>query len=251
MKIVVLGGTGLIGSRLVITLAEEGHAVIAASPKSGVNTLTAEGLTAAVEGAEVVVDVTNSPSLDDDAVAAFFEASASNIAKAEVGAGVRHHVALSIVGVDRLSEGGYFRGKIAQEKIIEGFPVPFTIVRATQFFEFIGGIAQRATSRDIVHLPPVLFQPMAADEVVGFLARTAVGPPVNGVIEIAGPRPHRLDQLVREYLGARGDLRRVIADPKAPYSGARLGERTLLPDGNATLGLIAFEDWLEVSSVTP
>ena len=250
MKIVVLGGTGLIGSRLVIALAEEGHAVIAASPKSGVNTFTAEGLTAAVEGAEVVVDVTNSPSLDDDAVVAFFEASASNMAKAEVGAGVRHHVALSIVGVDRLSEGGYFRGKIAQEKIIEGFPVPFTIVRATQFFEFIGAIAQRATKRNVVHLPPVLFQPMAADEVVGFLART-VGPPVNGVIEIAGPRPHRLDQLVREYLGARGDLPPVIADPKAPYSGARLDERTLLPDGNATLGVIAFDDWLKVSSVTP
>jgi len=195
--------------------------------------------------------VTNSPSLDDDAVVVFFEASASNIAKADVGAGVRHKVALSIVGVDRLSEGGYFRAKIAQEKIIEDAPVPFTIVRATQFFEFIAGIAQRATEGNAVHLPPVFFQPIAAHEVVGFLARTSVGPPVNGVVEIASPTTHRLDQLVREYVGTRGDLRQVVTDINAPYSGARLDEGTLLSDGKVTLGLIVFDDWLNLSSVAP
>jgi len=250
MRIVVIGGTGLIGSKLVVALANQGHEVFAASPQSGVDTLTGEGLDEAVEGADVVVDVTNSPSFEADAVLAFFETSTANLLEAELGAGVSHHVALSIVGTERLSEGGYFRGKIAQENLIKDSAFPYTIVRATQFFEFIDGIAERATEANAVHLPPVFFQPIAADEVVAFLARTSTEPPVNGVIEVAGPRPHRLDELVREYLNARGDPRQVVSDPKARYSGARVSERTLLPDDDATLGVIRFDDWLSLSSVS-
>ena len=243
MRVVVVGGTGLIGSRLVVALGDQGHEVVAASRRSDVNTLTGEGLAEAVDGADVVVDVTNSPSFEADSVLAFFEASTSNLLEAELGAGVGHHVVLSIVGTERLSEGGYFRGKIVQENLVMESPLPYTIVRATQFFEFIGGIAERATQANAIHLPPVLFQPIAADEVVAFLARTSVGPPVNGVVEVAGRRPHRLDELVREYLDARGDPRQVVTDPKARYSGARLSERTLLPGADATLGVTRFEDW--------
>jgi uncharacterized protein YbjT (DUF2867 family) len=244
MKVVVVGGTGLIGSKLVGALGDLGHAVVAASPSSGVNTLTGEGLGEAIEGADVVVDVTNSPSFEADAVLAFFETSTSNLLEAELAAGVSHHLALSIVGIERLSEGGYFRGKIAQESLIADSPVPHTIVRATQFFEFLGGIAEMATEANSVHLPPVFFQPIAADEVVAFLARASLGSPANGVIEVAGPRPHRLDELVREYLTTRGDPRRVVTDQNARYSGARLGGRTLLPGDDASLGVIRFEDWL-------
>jgi len=250
MRIVVIGGTGLIGSKLVVALANQGHEVFAASPQSGVDTLTGEGLDEAVEGADVVVDVTNSPSFEADEVPAFFETSTANLLEAEFGAGVSHHIALSIVGTERLSESGYFRGKIAQENLIKDSAVPYTIVRATQFFEFIDGIAARATRANAVHLPPVLFQPIAAHEVVAFIVRTSVGPPVNGVTAVAGPRPHRLDELVREYLNARGDPRQVVTDPKALYSDARLSERTLLPDDDATPGVIRFEDWLRLSSVS-
>ena len=250
MRVVVIGGTGLIGSRLVVALGDQGHEVVAASRRSDVNTLTGEGLAKAVDGADAVVDVTNPSSFEADAVLAFFETSTSNLLEAELGAGVSHHVVLSIVGTERLSEGGYFRGKIAQENLIKDSPLPYTIVRATQFFEFIDGIAERATQANAVHLPPVFFQPIAADEVVAFLARTSVGPPVNDVIEVAGPRPHRLDALVREYLDARGDPRQVITDPKALYSGARVSERTLLPETDATLGRIRFEDWLSLRSAT-
>ena len=250
MKIVVVGGTGLIGSRLVGALSHLGHAVVAASPSSGVNSLTGEGLGEAIEGADVVVDVTNAPSFEANAVLAFFETSTANLLKGELAAGVSHHVVLSIVGIERLSGGGYFRGKIAQERLIADSPVPYTIVRATQFFEFLGGIAAMATEANSIHLAPVLFQPIAADEVVAFLSRASVGSPANGVVEVAGPRPHRLDELVREYLTARGDQRRVVTDQKALYSGAQLGERTLLPEHDATLGVIRFEDWLSQRSAS-
>ena len=249
MKILVVGGTGLIGSKLVVALAEQGHEIVAASPESGVDSLTSDGLANAVEDADVVVDVTNSRSLEADAVLTFFETSTANLLREGLVAGVSHHVALSIVGTERLSEGGYFRGKMAQENLIKDSPGPYTIVRATQFFEFIDGIAGTATRANAVHLPPVLFQPIAADEVVAFLAQTSERPPANGVIEVAGPRPHRLDELVREYLAARGDPRQVVTDPKARYSGARVSERTLLPEDDATLGVISFEDWL-LSSAT-
>ena len=250
MRVVVMGGTGLIGSKLVVALANRGHKVVAASLQSGVDTLTGAGLAEAVVEADVVVDVTNSPSFEADAVLAFFETSTANLLEVELGAGVSHHIALSIVGTERLSESGYFRGKIAQENLIKDSAVPYTIVRATQFFEFIDGIAERATQANAVHLPPVLFQPIAADEVADFLAGTALAPPVNGVIEVAGPRPHRLDELVRECLDARGDPRQVVTDPKARYSGARVNERTLLPDGDATLGAVRFDDWLSLGSVS-
>jgi len=250
MRVVVIGGTGLIGSKLVVALADKGCDVVAASPRSGVDSLTGEGLAEAVKGADVVVDVTNTPSFEAAAVMAFFETSTANLLEAELEAGVSHHVALSIVGTERLSEGGYFRGKLAQENLIKDSAVPYTIVRATQFFEFIDGIAERATQANTVHLPPVFFQPIAADEVVAFLAGTSVEPPVNGVIEIAGPLPHRLDEVVREYLDLRGDPREVVTDPTARYSGVGLGERTLLPDDGATLGVIRLEDWLSLSSVS-
>lgn len=249
MKVVVLGGSGLIGSKLVAALGDWGHEVVAASPRYGINSVTGEGLSHALEGADVVVDVTNSPSFQPDAVLAFFETSTRNVLEAESIAGVGHHVVLSIVGVERLSDGSYFRAKIAQEKLVRDSPIPYSIVRATQFFEFIGGIAERATRDSAVHLPPALFQPIAADEVATFVAGIAVGPPVNGVVEVAGPRPYQLDELAREYLRARGDRRLVLTDPSASYSGAHLGERTLLPSDKATLGEIDFEDWRLSGSV--
>jgi uncharacterized protein YbjT (DUF2867 family) len=244
MKIVVIGGTGLIGSKLVTKLHLLGHEAVAASPDSGVDTLTGEGLAEALEGAAVVVDVSNSPSFDDAAVMEFFETSTGNLLAAEAAAGVGHHVALSVVGTERLSESGYFRAKIAQERLIRDASVPYSIVHATQFFEFVGRIADGATERDTVRLAPVLIQPMAADDVAGAVKRVALGAPVNGVVEVAGPEQYRLDELIRMALRARNDPREVIADPAARYFEAPLGERTLLPGDDAQLGETRFEDWL-------
>jgi len=244
MKIVVIGGTGLIGSKLVADLGRDGHEAVAASPASGVNTLTGEGLADALEGASVVVDVSNSPSFEDTAVLEFFETSTRNLLAAEEAAGVTHHVALSVVGTDRLGESGYFRAKTAQETLIESSPVPYSIVHATQFFEFVERMAKDATDGDTVRLAPVLVQPMAADDVAAAVARVAVGAPVNGIVEVAGPEPLRLDELVRQALTARDDPREVVADPDARYFGAELDERTLLPSDGARLGDTRFEDWL-------
>jgi uncharacterized protein YbjT (DUF2867 family) len=250
MKIVVIGGTGLIGSKLVEKLREHGHEAVPASPDSGVNTLTGEGLADVLEGAAVVVDVSNSPSFEDEAVLAFFETSTRNLLEAEAAAGVGHHVALSVVGTDRLSESGYFRGKIAQETLIEGSPIPYTIVHATQFFEFAKGIADGATDGDTVKVPPVLIQPMAADDVAAAVGKAAVGPPANGIVEIAGPEQFRLDEFIREALAAHDDPRDVVTDPDARYFGARFEERTLLPDDDAALAETRFEDWLGQSMQT-
>jgi len=225
MKIVVIGGTGLIGSRLVNKLREQGHEAIAASPSSGVNTVTGEGLADVLRGASAAVDVTNSPSWEDAEVLRFFETSTRNLLANEVTAGVRHHVALSVVGTERLAESGFFRAKIAQEKLIKASSVPYTIVQATQFFEFLKGLADISIEGGKVHLPHVLFQPMAADDVASAIARVAVGPPQNGTVEIAGPEQFRLDELVRRRLVALKDSREVIADPKARYAGATLSDR--------------------------
>lgn len=247
MKIVVIGGTGLIGSKLVTRLRERGHEAIPASPNSGVNTLTGEGLEV-LNGASVVVDVSNSPSFEDAAVMNFFETSTRNLLAYEATASVGHHVALSVVGTDRLSESGYFRAKIAQEKLIKASPIPYSIVHATQFFEFLKGLADMSFDGEKVRLPPVLFQPMAADDVATAVARTAVGPPVNGVVEIGGPEQFRLDELVRRRLESLKDPREVIADPAALYSGAKATEKTLVPGNNAQLGEIRFETWLAQSA---
>jgi uncharacterized protein YbjT (DUF2867 family) len=248
MKIVVIGGTGLIGSKLVNRLREQGHEAIAASPNSGVNTLTGEGLAEVLKSASVVVDVSNSPSWEDAAVLKFFETSTRNLLTYEAAAGVGHHVALSVVGTDRLSESGYFRAKIAQEKLIKESSIPYSIVHATQFFEFLKGLADISTDGDTVRLPHVLFQPMAADDVASGVGRIAVGPPVNGIVDIAGPEQFRLDDLVRRRLAALNDPRKVIADPKARYSGATISEKTLLPGSTARLGETRFETWLTQSA---
>jgi uncharacterized protein YbjT (DUF2867 family) len=248
MKIVVIGGSGLIGSRLVNKLREHGHEALAASPASGVNTLTGEGLAEALKGASVVVDVSNSPSWEDSAVMKFFETSTRNLLAYEAAAGIGHHVALSVVGTDQLSESGYFRAKIAQEKLIKGSPIPYSIVHATQFFEFLKGIADISSDGDKVRLPPVLFQPMAADDVASAVGTIAVGPPLNGTVEIGGPEQFRLDDLVRRRLAALKDPREVIADPKALYSGAKISERTLVPGDDARLGETTFETWLTQSA---
>src|SRR5467141_1968975 len=232
MKIVVIGGSGLIGSKLVAKLREHEHEAVAASPNSGVNTLTGEGLAEALRGASVVVDVSNSPSWEDSAVMKFFETSTRNLLAYEAAAGVGHHVVLSVVGSERLLESGYFRAKIAQENLIKGSSIPYSIVRATQFFEFLKGLADISTDGDKVRLPHVLFQPMAADDVASAVERIAVGPPVNGIIEIGGPEQFRMDELVQRRLASLKDPREVIADPKALYAGAKLSERTLLPDKN-------------------
>ena len=245
MKIVIIGGSGLIGSKLVRKLREKGHEVVPASPDSGVNTLTGEGLAEAIDGASVVIDVSNSPSFDDAAVLKFFSTSTTNLLDAERAAGVGHHVALSVVGTERLSESGYFRGKIAQEALIRKSSIPYSIVHATQFFEFSKSIADGATDGDTVRLAPVLIRPMAAEDVATAVARIAVGPPVNGVVEIAGPEELRLDELARQYLSARGDRRTVIADPRARYFGAILGDRTLVPAADASLSETRYEDWLK------
>jgi len=245
MKIVVIGGTGRIGSKVVNKLREHGHEAVAAAPNTGVNTLTGEGLAEVLKGASVVVDVSDSPSWDDAAVLKFFETSTRNQLKYEAEAGVGHHVALSVVGTDRLSESGYFRGKIAQEKLIRESSIPYTIVHATQFFEFLKGLADWSMVGNEVHLPPVLFQPMAAEDVASGVAEVAVSPPANGIVEIGGPEQFRLDELVRRRLESLKDPRNVITDPNARYSGAKISEKTLVPGSNARLGETRFETWLQ------
>jgi len=235
MKIVVIGGRGLIGSKLVTQLDERGHQTVATSPDTGVDTLTGEGLADAVAGASVVVDVPNAPSLEDAAVLEFFDTSTRNLLAAEAAAGVGHHVALSVVGTERLTEGGYFRAKLAQEELIEESSIPYSIVRATQFFEFMDRIAADATDGNTIRVPPALIQPIAADDVADALGRIAVGSPVNGIVEIAGPARFRLDELIRARLGTSGDPREVITDPDAAYFGITPGERTLLPGDGARL----------------
>ena len=244
MKIVVIGGSGLIGSKLVNKLQEHGHEAVPASPGSGVNTLTGEGLAEALEGAAVVVDASNSPSFEDAEVLQFFETSTGNLLEAEATAGVGHHVALSVVGTERLSESGYFRAKIAQEKLIQGSSIPYSIVHATQFFEFVKSIADAATDGNTVRLAPVLIQPMAAEDVASAVGRIALGSPINGIVEIAGPEQFRLDELIRRGLDELQDPRDVIADPHARYFGAELNERTLVPGDDASLAETRFEDWL-------
>lgn len=244
MRIVVIGGTGLIGSKLVNELGQNGHDVVAASPDTGVNSVTGEGLHEAVRGAQVLVDVSNAPDWDDDAVMRFFQTSSRNLLAAEAAAGVGHHVALSVVGTDRLTESGYFRAKLAQEKLIAGSSIPYSIVHATQFFEFVNSIADQATNGTAVRLPRALIQPMAADDVANGVARVAVGAPLNGIVEIAGPEQFRLDELIRRALKARDDPREVISDPRAPYYGIAVSERTLLPAEDARIGTRHFDDWL-------
>ncbi len=244
MKVVVIGGTGLVGSKVVARLNEHGHDAVAAAPDTGVNTITGEGLSEALQGADVVVDVSNSPSFEDRAVLEFFETSTRNLLAAEAEAGVKHHVALSVVGTPRLQESGYFRGKAAQEKLITESQIPYTIVHATQFFEFVKAIAGAATDGNTVRLAPVLIQPMASDDVAKAVGRTAVSEPANGVREYAGPEEFRLDDLVRRALSARKDPREVVADGSAKYFNADLGERTLLPEPGAYKFETRFEDWL-------
>jgi len=247
MKILVIGGTGLIGSKLVKILAGRGHDAIAAAPATGVNTLTGEGLAAALAGVQVVVDVANSPSFEDKAVLEFFETSGRNLLAAEAAAGVEHHVALSVVGTRRLAESGYFRAKIAQERLIEAGGIPYTIVHSTQFFEFLGGIAQSAADGDAIRLSPAYVQPIAADDVARAMADAALAPPANGTIEIAGPERLRLAQLVERYLRAIGDARKVVADEGARYFGALLKDDTLVPGPGPRLGGIGFQAWFDRS----
>ena len=244
MKIVVIGGTGLIGKKVVMNLRQHGHEVVAASPSLGVNTVTGEGLAQALAGAQVVVDVANAPSWEDNAVLAFFETSGRNLLAAEAAAGIGHHVALSVVGTDRLLASGYFRAKMAQEQLIKASPIPYTIVRATQFFEFVGGIAQSATEGQTVRLPPVLMQPIASDDVAAVMADAALGEPLNGTVDLAGPEPIRQDDLVRRFLNATGDARTVITDPKALYFGIAVNDQSLTPGDHPRLGPTRFEDWL-------
>lgn len=244
MKIVVIGGTGLIGSRLVQKLLDQGHETVPASPSSGVNTITCEGLAEALKGAAVAVDVTNSPSWEDAAVMNFFETSTRNLLNYEAAAGVGHHVALSVVGTDRLLASGFFRAKMAQENLIKHFSIPYSIVHATQFFEFVKGIADFSTDGNKVHLPTALIQPMAADDVASAVGRVATGSPVNGTVEVGGPEKFRLDELVRQALAAWKDSREVVTDPHARYYGIEVKERTLVPEDDAKLGKIRFEDWL-------
>jgi len=244
MKLVIIGGTGLIGSRLVTTLREQGHEAVAASPDTGVNTLTGEGLTEVLRGASVVVDVSNSPSFEEAAVMEFFTTSTRNLLKYAAAAGVRHYVALSVVGTERIPGSPYLRAKNAQETLIKGAGLPYSIVHATQFFEFIKRIADDATDGTTVRLPPVLVQPMAADDVARAVGRTVVGAPLNGTVEVAGPQQFRFDELIRQGLGARNDPREVVVDPHARYFGAELGERSLIPAGDARLGEIRLEEWL-------
>lgn len=246
MKIVVIGGTGLIGSQVVTRLGEHGHEAIAASPNTGVDTLTGKGLAEALEGAAVVVDVSNSPSFEDAAVLDFFETSTGNLLAAEQAAGVGHHVALSVVGTQRMADKGYFRAKSVQEQLIADSPIPYSIVHATQFYEFINGIAAMAADGDTIRLPPVLFQPMASEDVAKTVGRVATGAPVNGIVEVAGPEKFRMDELVRRALKARNDPRQVVTDPEALYFGAyEVDDSTLVPDDGALLGDVRVGDWLE------
>ncbi len=244
MKIVVIGGTGLIGTKVVKHLRDKGHEVVAASPSKGINAVTGEGLAQALAGAQVVVDVANAPAWEDKAVLEFFETSGRNLLAAEAAAGVGHHVALSVVGTDRLLGSGYFRAKMAQEKLIKASPIPYTIVRATQFFEFVGGIAQAATQGQTVRLPPVLMQPIVSDDVAAGMAEAALSEPLNGTVELAGPELIRQDDLVRQFLSATGDARTVIADPKALYFGIAVNDQSLTPGDNPRVGPTRFADWL-------
>ncbi|MGA9012288.1 MAG: SDR family oxidoreductase [Acetobacteraceae bacterium] len=246
MKIVVIGGTGLIGSKTVAILRQGGHEVVAASPQSGVNTITGEGLKEVMSGAQVVIDLANSPSFEDKAVLEFFETSGRNLLAAEAAAGVRHHVALSIVATDR-TDNGYFRAKVAQEKLIVASGIPYTIVRATQFLEFLRGIADSSADGNVVRLPPVLFQPIAADDVAANVAAVAAAAPRNGVVEIAGPERAPFNEIIARYLKAVGDPREVVSDPEARYWGGRVEERSLVPLGEARLGRIGFDEWLRRS----
>ncbi|MYS78720.1 SDR family oxidoreductase [Embleya scabrispora] len=247
MRIVVIGGTGLIGSKLVTKLGEHGHEAVAAAPNTGVNTLTGEGLAEVMQGASVVVDVSNSPSFEDAAVLEFFTTSTRNLLAAGREAGVGHHVALSVVGSERRPDIGYFRAKIAQEQLIRESSIPFSIVHATQFFEFARRIADEATTGDEVHIAPVAFQPIAGDDVARYVGRTAVGTPLNRTIEIAGPTRYRMDEFFREALATWGDARRVVTDPHAHYFGAEPDESTLVPGDGAVLGEITYKDWLQAS----
>jgi uncharacterized protein YbjT (DUF2867 family) len=247
MKLVVIGGTGLIGSRLVKKLRERGQEAVAASPASGVNALTGEGLADALKGVSVAVDVTNSPSWEDAAVLNFFEISTRNLLQYEAAAGVRHHVALSVVGTERLLESGFFRAKLAQERLIKASAIPYSIVRATQFFEFVDKIADFSTEGNIVRMPPALIQPMAADDVASAVADIAVSSPVNRTVEIGGPEQFRLDELIRRSLAARNDPREVISDPRGRYYGIAVSERALVPNADARLGQMRFEDWLHAA----
>jgi uncharacterized protein YbjT (DUF2867 family) len=248
MKIVVIGGTGLIGTKLVNNLRERGHEVLAASPKSGVDTFTGEGLAGALTGAQVVVDVANAPSWEDKAVMEFFQTAGRNLLAAEAVAGVRHHVALSIVGADRLPASGYLRAKVAQENLIKASGIPFTIVRSTQFFEFAKGIIQSATEGQTVRLSPALFQPIAADDVAAALTGLALAEPSNNTIEIAGPEPIRMDEFARRFLSATRDPRKVATDVNALYYGTELNDQSLAPGDNARLGPTRFADWLSRST---
>ncbi len=250
MKVVIIGGTGLIGSKLVTKLRDHGHEAVPAAPNTGVNTLTGEGLADVMQGAAVVVDVSNSPSFEDAAVIEFFGTSTRNLLDAEAAAGVGHHVALSIVGDDALPDSGYMRAKVAQEALIRGSSIPYSIVHATQFFEFLGRIADDATDGDTVRLPPVLFQPIAADDVATAVDRVAEGEPVGGIIEIAGPEQFRFDDFIRRGLAARHDPRQVVADPDARYFGTALAERSLVPGDGAQLGETTFEAWLTSESTS-
>ena len=247
MKIVVIGASGLIGSKLVSLLRQSGQDVVEASLPSGVNTITGEGLAEALAGADVVVDVTNSPSFEDKAVLEFFETSGRNIIAAEIKAGVKHHVALSVVGTERLQESGYFRGKLAQEKLIQASPIPYTILRSTQFFEFLRGIANSATVEHTVHLSPALVQPIASDDVAAALADVTVSPPVNGMVEVAGPERISFAELVKRYLVETGDSRKVVADVNARYFGAVLNDQSLTPGANPRMGSKSFQQWLSES----
>jgi len=243
MKILIIGGTGLIGSKTVPILRQAGHEVVAASPKSGVNTITGEGVKEAVSGAQVVIDLANSPSFEDKAVLEFFQTSGRNLLAAEAAAGVRHHVALSIVGTDRTPENGYFRAKVAQEKLVESSGVPYTIIRSTQFMEFVGGIADAATTGNIVRVSPGAFQPIVSDDVAAFVAGVALAPPKNGIVEIAGPEKAPFNEFVARYLKAVGDPRQVVSDKEARYFGVLVDDRSLVPLGEARLGRVGFDQW--------
>jgi uncharacterized protein YbjT (DUF2867 family) len=249
MKMVVIGGSGRIGSKVVNQLREQGHEAAAASPNSGVNTVTGEGLSEALKGAAVVIDVSNAPSWEDAAVMNFFETSTRNLLRNEAAAGVKHHVALSVVGSERMTESGYFRAKIAQENLIKGSSIPYSIVRATQFYEFFKEIADFCTVGNAVHLPPVLIQPMAADDVARAVVRTALGKPVNEMVEVGGPEKFGLDEFIRRGLAAIKDSRQIVADPRARYYGIAVKERTLVPEDAAKLGTVRFDDWLAKENV--
>jgi uncharacterized protein YbjT (DUF2867 family) len=244
MKIVVIGGTGLIGSKVVSNLRQKGHEVVAASPNTGVNTITGEGLAAALSGAEVVVDLANAPDFSDEPVMAFFKTSGRNLLAAGKAAGVRHHVALSVVGSDRLPDSGYLRAKVAQEKLVETSGIPYTIIRSTQFFEFVGGIAQSAADGGTIRLSPAHVQPVASDDVAALVAKVATMPPANGIVELAGPERISLDDLVRRYLAAKHDVRKVVTDVHARYFGTELNDKSLTPGDQPHLGSISFETWL-------